>query len=630
MIRSRAGKPTPELGSMAERARHLLDSTAGGGYRWPHRLREPETLAHAQHIEEAAMRQREIIACMTLVTLALGCRITEPTPEPRVPTKSIATADSVGPGFRWVSATPESQGMCGSVKVLGCTKTLNYIWNNIRPTQYQTKRLLIIRNDKIIYDRGGTLAYHVYSASKGLLGAPTLVYAMSKCGVGLDDPAANWLSHGDGARWDTDYPWNAVTVEQLASHTSGVCSPSSSNPVCNNGNPGWGVAFSRADAGGTKYVYPKDAFTIARAQAEQNREPALDPGSVFEYTDVGHALLNYVVQRACGQKLTDIFDFHIKEAGMGSPTFVALITTDGGQKFNQSEGAALWKAQDGAAVLRLAGRNGIWDNQNVEPVRFWHALTKTTGNIAAAAAQGWGVVYNNNSTDLWTVGTRHKRLSQEMFGHGGNYSTVFLDDPLTSTIIVREGSNNAKGASYLTTNGCAIGWTGLSPSCTPGTNWSNNWGVSNSQEGSTAVGPRKKILEPLQEAFFFPPPFCRMTAVARQTLDNTTDVYDTPSDATTIELDAEIRVNPREGAGSSVVDNVEFYKESDGGLTEPIGTGTLIAGSSPAQYELSYSADAHGAAGEVRTYFANCIAKSTVDGSKKVPSYSRPVRVRRD
>jgi hypothetical protein len=32
---------------------------------------------------------------------------------------------------------------------------------------------------------------------------------------------------------------------------------------------------------------------------------------------------------------------------------------------------------------------------------------------------------------------------------------------------------------------------------------------------------------------------------------------------------------------------------------------------------------------EVRTYFANCVAKSTQDGTKKVPSYSRPVRVRR-
>jgi hypothetical protein len=31
----------------------------------------------------------------------------------------------------------------------------------------------------------------------------------------------------------------------------------------------------------------------------------------------------------------------------------------------------------------------------------------------------------------------------------------------------------------------------------------------------------------------------------------------------------------------------------------------------------------------VPPYFANCVAKSTVDATKKVPSYSRPVRVRR-
>jgi hypothetical protein len=264
---------------------------------------------------------------------------------------------------------------------------------------------------------------------------------------------------------------------------------------------------------------------------------------------VGHALLNYVVQKACGQKLTDIFDFHIKQAGMGSPRFAALITTDDGQQFNQAAGVAVWKGPDGAAVLRLAGRNGIWDNQNVEPVRFWSALTRISDNIPAAAAQGWGVVYNNNSKNLWTATTGHRRLSQEMFGHGGNYSTVFLDDPLTGTIIVRQGENNATGASYLTQNGCAIGWTGTSPTCKPGTDWTNNWNVSSSSENSTAVGPRKKVVEPIQEAFFFPPPFCRMTAVARQTIDNTTDVYDTPSDATTIELDAEIRVSSARGRG---------------------------------------------------------------------------------
>jgi hypothetical protein len=43
----------------------------------------------------------------------------------------------------------------------------------------------------------------------------------------------------------------------------------------------------------------------------------------------------------------------------------------------------------------------------------------------------------------------------------------------------------------------------------------------------------------------------------------------------------------------------------------------------------SRSANSHGTAGEAMTYFANCIARSAQDGSKEVPSYSRPVRVRR-
>ncbi|HEY3116791.1 MAG TPA: hypothetical protein VGK54_08620, partial [Chloroflexota bacterium] len=230
---------------------------------------------------------------------------------------------------------------------------------------------------------------------------------------------------------------------------------------------------------------------------------------------------------------------------------------------------------------------------------------------------------------LWTQSSGHKRLSLETFGHGGNYSNVFINDPLTSTIVVRQGENNAKGASYLTKNGCYAGWTGTAPSCTAGTNWSNNWNVSTSTQGWPEVAPRKKLVEPLQEAFFFPPPFCRMTSAAGQTVDNKSDVYDSPVDASTIDLAAEITVNPREGDGSSVVDKVEFYKESDGTGPEYIGNGTLVAGTSPAQYQLSYTADNHGAAGDVRTYFANCVAKSAQDGTKKVPSYSRPVRVRR-
>ena len=562
-----------------------------------------------------------------LGALASGCGKTEPptAPDGVPPVSEVITST----GFHWASATPESQGMCGTTRQLGCTKTLLDIWNSISNPIHDTKRFLVIRNDKVIYDKGGTLAYHVYSASKGLLGAPTLVHAMSKCGVGLTDPASKWLAHGDGARWGTEYPWTDITVEQLATHTSGVCDYGNSSSVCRDENPGWQAAYDKADLGGTKYLYPNDAFTIARAKAEQNAEPALAPGSTYEYSNVGHGLMNYVVQRACGQKLTEIFNNYIKQAGMGSPTYVAQIYTDGGQVYNQSTGVALWKGRDGAAVLRLAGRLGIWDNKNVEPVKYWDLVTKITGNIPAAAAANRGVVYENNANDLWTSSAGHKRLSLETFGHGGNYSTLFLNDPLTGTIIVRQGDNNAKGASYLTLNGCAPGWTGTAPTCVTGTNWSNNWGVSNGMVGSSTVGVRIKVVEPLQEAFFFPPPFCRMTAAAGSPVDKTTDVYDSPAGATTIDLTAEITINPREGAGSSRIDKIKFYKETGDVAPQYIGDGRLVTGTSPAQYRLSYSADSHGAAGDVRTYFASCIAKSVQDGTKKVPSYSRPVRVRR-
>jgi CubicO group peptidase (beta-lactamase class C family) len=576
------------------------------------------------------MRTAGALSLTAFAVVALGCAGTEPSTEPPpAPPPPIAAAVAATSGFVWRNATPESQGMCGTTRQLGCTKTLQEVWNGISDSMYNTKRFVVIRNDRVIFSRGTNSYYPAYSASKGLLGAPTLVYAMSRCGVQLGDRASRWLSHGDGARWGTTFPWTDITVEQLASHTSGVCDYGNGSAVCGNESKGWQDAFDRADQGGTKFVYPGDAFTIARARAEQNREPAASPGSVFEYSNVGHALLNYVVQRACGLKLTDIYEQYIRQAGMGSPAGVALISTDGGQQFNQATGIARWKGTDAAAVLRLAGRQGIWDNRNVEPVSYWHLLTRTTGNLAAAAALGWGVVYNNNSTDMWTREPGHRRLSPQTFGHGGNYSNLFINDPLTGTIVVRQGMNNANGASYLTLNGCAPGWTGTAPSCTAGANWSNNWNVASGAEDFVTVGPRKKVVDPLQEAFFFPPPYCRMTAAAGTPVDDQTDVYVTASDAASVVLEAEITVNPREGGGSSVPAKVEFYRESDGGMTQLIGNGVRVAGSSPARYRLAYDAGLHGPVGEARTYFANCVAKSSTQATKKVPSYSRPVRVRR-
>jgi hypothetical protein len=120
-----------------------------------------------------------------------------------------------------------------------------------------------------------------------------------------------------------------------------------------------------------------------------------------------------------------------------------------------------------------------------------------------------------------------------------------------------------------------------------------------------------------------------MTEVAGQTVNHLTDTYAGTPGAGTIELTAEITVDPREGSGSSVADRVEFYKEGDATGPTHVGDGTLVAGSNPSQYRFSYSAESHGVPGEAKTYFANCVARSAQDPTKQVSSFSRPVRVRR-
>src|SRR5919108_2706222 len=92
-------------------------------------------------------------AAATVAALALGCSDNEPLTAPEAKPATRLAAAAVG-GFHWGSATPESQGMCASSRQLGCTRTLEEIWNGIKAVKYNTKRFLVIRNDKIIYDRG--------------------------------------------------------------------------------------------------------------------------------------------------------------------------------------------------------------------------------------------------------------------------------------------------------------------------------------------------------------------------------------------------------------------------------------------------------------------------------------------
>ena len=68
---------------------------------------------------------------------ALGCR--SPTEPSRVSEAVPVTGDTaaLATGFTWTQATPESQGMCGSIRQLGCSKTLQQVWNGISAAKYK-------------------------------------------------------------------------------------------------------------------------------------------------------------------------------------------------------------------------------------------------------------------------------------------------------------------------------------------------------------------------------------------------------------------------------------------------------------------------------------------------------------
>src|SRR5688500_8477431 len=93
-----------------------------------------------------------------LVALAIGCQVTEPGAAPEAAPPTAATRAAPTAGFRWAVSTPESHGMCGSTLQLGCTKTLQQIWTDISNPKHNTKRFVVIRNDRVIFDRGGTSA----------------------------------------------------------------------------------------------------------------------------------------------------------------------------------------------------------------------------------------------------------------------------------------------------------------------------------------------------------------------------------------------------------------------------------------------------------------------------------------
>src|SRR5262245_22471704 len=114
--------------------------------------------------------------------------------------------------FEWQTATPDSQGMSQA--------KLDALKENM--AAHRTAALLVIRNDKIVYEwyaegPGPKKLQGTASLAKAIVGGLSLAVAMTDGRISLDDPVSKFVP-----QWKADPRKAKILVRHLGSHTSGM------------------------------------------------------------------------------------------------------------------------------------------------------------------------------------------------------------------------------------------------------------------------------------------------------------------------------------------------------------------------------------------------------------------------
>ena len=318
--------------------------------------------------------------------------------------------------FQWQTATPESQGMS--------SERLDALREKL--VRMRTSALLVIRNDKIVYeyyaaDTNAHKPLGTASLAKALVGGMSLAFAINDGKISLDDLAMKYIP-----AWRNDPMKSKITIRQLGSHTSGI-SDASVPGVKHEDLKSWmGDFWNKLDP-------PNDPFSIARDKA-----PVMfEPGQKIKYSNPGIAMLTYCVAASLqGSPQNDVRtllrDRMLRPIGIPDNEWSL-----GYQKVFQVDGLPLIGAWGGAAfsadaqarIGRLILRQGDWDGQRIltpDAVR----LVTTDAGLPGHCGMGW-----------WANGGRYSKLPQDAVWGAGAGDRVLLVIPSLQLIVVRSGQS---------------------------------------------------------------------------------------------------------------------------------------------------------------------------------------------
>jgi CubicO group peptidase (beta-lactamase class C family) len=317
--------------------------------------------------------------------------------------------------FGWQTVSPESQGMS--------SEKLGAIWDDL--AQRQTTALLVVRNDRIVFERyaadwNAAKPHGTASLAKALVGGLSLAVAMTDGKIALDDPAAKFIP-----QWKDDPRKRPILIRHLGSHTSGL-EDAEADDLPHEALTGWKGDFWK------RLNPPHDPFTIAR-----DLSPILfEPGAEMQYSNPGIGMLTYAVTASLkGSPQADVRsllrDRIMRPIGVldseWSVGYGKTFMVDG-LPLIASWGGASFTPRAVVSIGRLLMREGDWEGKRLLSQA---AVRETTGDAGLPGNCGMGWFTNSHG--------RYPYMPRDAFWGAGAGDQVLLVIPSLKLIVVRNG-----------------------------------------------------------------------------------------------------------------------------------------------------------------------------------------------
>jgi CubicO group peptidase (beta-lactamase class C family) len=334
---------------------------------------------------------------------------------------------------KWELATPESQGLS--------TDKLERMWNELRAGR-KTTAFLVIRNDKIVYERyegrhsrwtpywfNRWTPHYTASLAKSLVGGMSLMLAMDDGHAHPDDLASKFVP-----QWAGIPRKNEITLRHLATHTSGM-EDAEADHLPHEQLTGWKGDFWK------RPPPPNDPFTISREVT-----PVLDPpGTNARYSNPGFAMLGYCLTASLRDapeedlrsllraRILDPLGIPQKESSIdqGKTTAVdglPLIMTWGGGDFSPNACARI-----GSLLLH----KGNWNGKQLISRATVEQATQNAG-MPNHSGLGWWVNRKPDGTRFWPS------VPEDAFWGLGAQGQFLLVVPSLNLIVIRNGGPMTK------------------------------------------------------------------------------------------------------------------------------------------------------------------------------------------